>query len=66
MRLTRYALLLSPLVIVALLHGVASCGGSASETPWPVEPEAQQFAPPGESATAASITEVPDAGRARR
>ena len=54
----RHALLLSP----ALLLAAAACGGSSSETPWPVEPEAVQLGPSQENLTPPAITERGDGG----
>jgi hypothetical protein len=48
------ALLLAPLAALLIL---VACGGSSSETPWPVEPESTQYAPPGENAAPSLITE---------
>jgi hypothetical protein len=63
----RYALFLPAVLLFAAVVSGASCGGSASETPWPVEPEATQYAPPGESATPPAITEErPDGGKPKR
>jgi hypothetical protein len=41
------------LILVGCLLGtaLAACGGSSSETPWPVEPENAALGPAGESAT---------------
>lgn len=62
----RHAILLSPAFVVLVAAAMAACGGSASETPWPVEPEPSQLAPAGESVVPASITgDHPDAGRSR-
>lgn len=36
--------------IVALALFAFSCGGSASETPWPAEPEGKLLGPAGETA----------------
>ena len=60
----RYAILLPPALFL-LLAAAFSCGGSSSETPWPVEPEAAQLlGPAGESAAPPTlIEERPDAGR---
>ena len=42
------------LVALALVtfgaFGTSSCGGSASETPWPAEPEGKLLGPAGETA----------------
>lgn len=44
---------------------VAACGGSASESPWPVEPERIVTDPEGEDGRRPSPrNEVPDAGKA--
>jgi hypothetical protein len=48
------------------LAGAAGCGGSSSETPWPVEPDGVDLAPEGESrdrepVPAAPTTEPADA-----
>ena len=60
----RHAILLAPGLFLLLAAAMISCGGSASETPWPVEPEPAQLAPAGESLTPPSITDDhPDAGR---
>lgn len=56
----RRALLFTPLVI-ALAALAASCGGSSSETPWPVEPDPSVLGPRGENATPPLIEE--DAGK---
>jgi len=63
----RHALLLSPALLLLVAAAVFSCGGSSSETPWPVEPEAAQLlGPSGESPAPSSlIEERPDAGRHR-
>jgi hypothetical protein len=37
-------------VFAATVVAVAACGGSASESPWPVEPEHREGAPVNESA----------------
>ncbi len=46
------------LILVGCLLGtaLAACGGSASETPWPAEPENAALGPAGESATRATST----------
>ncbi len=57
-------LLLLAVFVTAVV--VAACGGSASETPWPVEPESfKAGAPPQESPGPASITEA-DGGHLSR
>jgi hypothetical protein len=58
----RPALLLGSFLIFA---SIAACGGSASETPWPVEPEGPVLGPTGESSArpAAGPADRPDAGR---
>lgn len=54
----------SGLLIAGLF--VASCGGSSSETPWPVEPEATVQGPAGEASPAGAAlderAEPADAG----
>lgn len=53
----------SGLLIAGLF--VASCGGSSSETPWPVEPEATVQGPAGEASPGSAIddrAEPSDAG----
>jgi hypothetical protein len=63
----RHAIVLSPGLFLLLAAALTSCGGSASETPWPVEPEPSQLAPAGENVTPPSITDDhPDAGRSRK
>jgi hypothetical protein len=65
----RYALLLAPALVVAVAAAV-SCGGSSSETPWPVEPEAfsqNTQTPIQETVTPSIITEeARDAGQPKR
>jgi len=39
--------------------GLLACGGTSSETPWPVEPESRPLGPSGETAPPAA--EVPSA-----
>lgn len=53
----RPGLLLAPLVLLAL----TACGGSSSETPWPVEPDAPPPGPAGEAAPAGAPADVPEA-----
>lgn len=51
-------------VLIAAL-GAGSCGGSSSETPWPVEPENGVLGPVGESSASPGVDERPpsaDAG----
>jgi hypothetical protein len=63
----RHALLLSAALFALLAAEMVSCGGSSSETPWPVEPEAAQVGPANERLTPPTITEdLPDAGRSRK
>lgn len=49
-----------------LLVGIfaAACGGSASETPWPVEPDSKALGPAGERGPGAAVDETspPDTG----
>lgn len=40
------ALLFTPLALATLIALSAACGGSSSETPWPVEPAPSMLAPP--------------------
>ncbi len=40
----------SRLLLVALVLVAFGCGGSASETPWPAEPEGKLLGPAGELA----------------
>jgi hypothetical protein len=47
-----------PLILLTLAAG---CGGSSSETPWPVEPDAPALGPAGESAPANAPEDVPEA-----
>jgi hypothetical protein len=39
-----------------------ACGGSSSESPWPVEPESPVLGPEGEERKSAPSTVIPDAG----
>jgi hypothetical protein len=57
----RRALLFSPLLISLLIALAAACGGSSSETPWPVEPDPSQLGPSGENAIPTLVDD--DAGR---
>ena len=50
----RHALLFAPAFLLAAV-AAASCGGSSSETPWPVEPDAVQQGPAQERALPPSI-----------
>lgn len=45
----RVLLLVAPLLAAGAASLFAACGGSASETPWPAEPEVQVPGPAGES-----------------
>ena len=51
---------------------LVACGGTSSETPWPMEPESRPLDPSGESSPpvaevpSAEPEEQPDAGRAAR
>ena len=56
----RHVLLFTPALLLAVAAAV-SCGGSSSETPWPVEPDPSVMGPRGESATPVVIEE--DAGK---
>lgn len=42
---------------VLFVSAFAACGGSASETPWPVEPKGTALGPAGESTN----TDIPEA-----
>ncbi len=42
-------------LIVLLPAALVACGGSSSETPWPVEPYGPALGPSGESAPASSV-----------
>lgn len=50
-----------------LLAGlVAACGGSASETPWPVDPQIKPLGPASEQGPGAAVDDkgdAPDGGR---
>jgi hypothetical protein len=63
----RHAILLVPGFFLLLATAMTSCGGSSSETPWPVEPEASQLGPTAEGTTPPSlITDHLDGGYRRR
>jgi len=53
-------------LLVLLFATLTSCGGSASETPWPAEPEGQTLGPAGETSPGNEIpvreSQLPDAG----
>ncbi len=57
----RRALLFSPILLAILAAVAASCGGSSSETPWPVEPDPSKLGPSGEAALPPLIED--DAGK---
>ncbi|MEZ4299715.1 MAG: hypothetical protein R3B70_32500 [Polyangiaceae bacterium] len=40
----------------------AACGGSSSESPWPVEPDSPVLGPAGEEGKSPTSTDIPDAG----
>jgi hypothetical protein len=62
----RHVLLLSPALVLAVAAAL-SCGGSSSETPWPVEPEQTQLGPAQENLTPPAITEErQDGGKPRK
>jgi hypothetical protein len=46
----RHALVVSSVLLAALAVLAIACGGSASETPWPIEPPPSVMAPPSELA----------------
>lgn len=46
----RHALAVSSVLLAALAILAIACGGSSSETPWPVEPPPAVMAPPSELA----------------
>ena len=60
------------LLMWSLVLAMGACGGTSSETPWPVEPESRPLGPSGESSPpvaevpSAEPEEQPDAGRASR
>lgn len=45
---------------VALLG--SACGGSSSESPWPIEPENPVLGPAGEDGKPLPLDQIPDAG----
>jgi hypothetical protein len=48
--------------VVLVCASLGACGGSSSETPWPVEPEGAALGPSGEAAPAgAAVAEAPAA-----
>ena len=49
--------------VIATSAILAACGGSASESPWPVEPERVVTDPEGEDGRRPSRNEIPDAGK---
>ena len=62
----RHALLFAPALLLAVT-AAASCGGSSSETPWPVEPEAFSQAPIQETVAPSLITEeARDGGKPKK
>jgi hypothetical protein len=63
----RTAKLVPVMVTLALAGGsfalaAGACGGSSSESPWPVEPESSVLGPAGEEAKTQGLDQVPDAG----
>lgn len=64
----RSAAKLSVVLPVLLLTGAAvalgsgACGGSSSESPWPVEPEGSDLGPAGEEGKQKLTDGTPDAG----
>ena len=55
------------LILCVCLFGaaLAACGGTASETPWPAEPENAALGPAGESTASTVLDTIPDAGAPR-
>ena len=58
----RVVIIGSGLLLVGAL--AAACGGSASETPWPVEPDSKALGPAGERGPGAAVDDpsAQDAG----
>ena len=61
----RHALLFTPALLFAVALA-AACGGSSSETPWPVEPDPSVLGPRGESAVPPVIEEDAGHGAAQK
>jgi hypothetical protein len=59
----RLALVLSTVLLATIVALSAACGGSSSETPWPVEPDPSMIAPPPDLLP---LTSDDDAGTRRR
>lgn len=55
----------TPLSLVALALSLLACGGSASETPWPVPPQAAALGPAGEAAGPTDLDDASGAGDER-
>jgi hypothetical protein len=57
-------------LVCGALLALSGCGGTSSETPWPVEPDDLTPGPSGESPAAepkpAAVAEEPDGGEAPR
>lgn len=52
------------LLSIPLAGGIVAvaCGGSASESPWPIEPDSPVLGPAGEEGKPGPVVPVPDAG----
>lgn len=52
------------LLSIPLTGGIVAlaCGGSASESPWPIEPDSPVLGPAGEDGKPGPLAPVPDAG----
>lgn len=59
----RPAVLLTTALFATIVALAAACGGSSSETPWPVEPDPSMIAPPPDLLP---LTSDDDAGTRRR
>jgi len=46
-------------LLVVLVVSLFGCGGSASETPWPAEPEGKTLGPAGESSPSGTSDGAP-------
>lgn len=52
--------LVGTVIAISVAGLVSACGGSASETPWPVEPENIDLGPAGETRRDEDLTKKPD------